>query len=385
MRTGEDGALRTRLFSRTGDEITGSFPDLADALTAEAAIDGELLVVREGRVQSFNVLQQRLNRKTASAKLLAEFPAHLRAYDLLAEGDDDLRALPFSERRKRLEGMIGVSMTHWLMAENGWTFAPGEGVVPDTVNGVSYMHQLYTKANPTYSGRASVPVLWDKERATIVNNESSEIIRMLNSAFDSVGARPGDYYPEPLRAEIDALNARVYDTVNNGVYKTGFATTQEAYEAAVVPLFETLDWLEARLAGRRFLMGPEPTEADWRLFTTLIRFDPVYVGHFKCNIRRLADYPVLFAYTRDLYQWPGVRETVDFTHIKRHYYMSHTRVNPTGIVPVGPAVDFDAPHGREAMTLEQERRIPRSRSGGDVGRIGRRRNPPMRNKGSRPR
>jgi putative glutathione S-transferase len=267
---------------------------------------------------------------------------------------------------KGLEGMIGVSVTHWLMAENGWTFAPGEGVVPDTVNGVSCMHQLYSKANPTYSGRASVPVLWDKQRATIVNNESSEIIRMLNSAFDGVGARPGDYYPEPMRAEVDAINARVYDTVNNGVYKAGFATSQEAYEAAVAPLFETLDWLEARLARRRFLMGAEPTEADWRLFTTLIRFDPVYVGHFKCNIRRLADYPALSAYTRDLYQWPGVRETVDFAHIKRHYYMSHTRVNPTGIVPVGPAVDFDAPHGREGLTPgpERDRRSPRSRPGG---------------------
>jgi putative glutathione S-transferase len=254
---------------------------------------------------------------------------------------------------KGLEGMIGVSVTHWLMAENGWTFTAGEGVVPDTANGVFYMHQLYTRANPAYSGRASVPVLWDKERATIVNNESSEIIRMLNSAFDGVGAKPGDYYPEALRTEIDAVNTRVYDTVNNGVYKTGFATTQEAYEAAVVPLFETLDWLEARLAGRRFLMGPRmdsaPTEADWRLFPTLIRFDPVYVGHFKCNIRRLADYPALFAYTRDLYQWPGVRETVDFAHIKRHYYMSHTRINPSGIVPIGPAIDFDAPHGREAV------------------------------------
>jgi putative glutathione S-transferase len=249
---------------------------------------------------------------------------------------------------KGLEGMIGLSVTHWLMAANGWTFAPGEGVVPDPVNGVSYIHQLYTKANPAYSGRATVPVLWDKERSTIVNNESSEIIRMFNSAFDGVGADAGDYYPEPLRGEIDAVNARVYDTVNNGVYKAGFATTQEAYQAAVVPLFETLDWLEARLGTQRFLLGSEPTEADWRLFTTLIRFDPVYVGHFKCNIRRLVDYPALFAYTRDLYQWPGVRETVCFAHIKRHYYMSHTTINPTGIVPVGPDIDFDAPHGRAA-------------------------------------
>jgi putative glutathione S-transferase len=188
-------------------------------------------------------------------------------------------------------------------------------------------------------------VLWDKQRGTIINNESSEIIRMLNSAFDGVGAKPGDYYPGPLGVGIDALNARIYDTVNNGVYKAGFATTQEAYEAAVGPLFATLDWLEARLGKQRFLTGAEPTEADWRLFTTLIRFDPVYVGHFKCNIRRLVDYPGLFAYTRDLYQWPGVRGTVSFTHIKRHYYESHKTINPTGIVPAGPAIDFDAPVG----------------------------------------
>ncbi len=172
---------------------------------------------------------------------------------------------------------------------------------------------------------------------------------MFNSAFDGVGAKAGDYYPAPLRAEIDAINARVYDTLNNGVYKAGFATTQEAYEAAVLPLFETLDWLEQRLRSRRFLLGAEPTEADWRLFTTLVRFDPVYVGHFKCNIRRLVDHPSLWAYTRDLYQWPGVRETVNLTHIKRHYYMSHRTINPTGIVPVGPMIDLDAPHRRENM------------------------------------
>jgi putative glutathione S-transferase len=259
---------------------------------------------------------------------------------------------------KGLESMMGVSVTHWLMAENGWTFAAGEGVIPDTVNGASCIHQLYTKANPAYSGRATVPVLWDNERSTIVSNESSEIIRMFNSAFDGVGAKAGDYYPEPLRTEIDAVNARVYDTVNNGVYKAGFATTQEAYEAAVMPLFETLDWLEARLKDQRFLMGPGPTEADWRLFTTLIRFDPVYVGHFKCNIRRLVDYPNLFAYTRDLYQWPGVRETVNLDHIRRHYYMSHTRINPTGIVPAGPTIDFEAPHGRDRLAARRPRRSP---------------------------
>jgi putative glutathione S-transferase len=196
-----------------------------------------------------------------------------------------------------------------------------------------------------------VPVLWDKARRTIVSNESADIIRMLNSAFDGVGATPGDSYPAPLRGEIDALNARIYDTLNNGVYKAGFATAQDAYEAAIGPLFETLDWLEDRLDSRRFLAGDQPTEADWRLFTTLVRFDPVYVGHFKCNIRRLADYPNLSAYTRDLYQWPGVAGTVDLTHIKRHYYMSHPTINPTRIVPVGPRIDYSLPHGRDETVL----------------------------------
>jgi putative glutathione S-transferase len=250
---------------------------------------------------------------------------------------------------KRLEGMIGLSVTHWLMGEEGWTFDAGEGVIPDTVNGMRTVYQLYTLADAAYSGRATVPALWDKERRTIVNNESSEIIRMLNSAFDGVGAAPGDYYPAPLRAEIDAINARVYDTVNNGVYKAGFATTQAAYEAAVGPLFQSLDWLEARLAGQRFLIGNQPTEADWRLFTTLVRFDAAYFGHFKCNVRRIVDYPNLWAYARDLYQWPGVRETVNFNHIKRHYYMSHPRIDPTRIVPVGPQIDFDAPHDRATL------------------------------------
>jgi putative glutathione S-transferase len=250
---------------------------------------------------------------------------------------------------KRLEGMIGLSVTHWLMGEEGWTFDAGEGVIPDTVNGMRTVYQLYTLADGAYSGRATVPALWDKERRTIVNNESSEIIRMLNSAVDGVGAAPGDYYPAPLRAEIDAINARVYDTVNNGVYKAGFATTQAAYEAAVGPLFQSLDWLEARLAGQRFLIGNQPTEADWRLFTTLVRFDAAYFGHFKCNVRRIVDYPNLWAYARDLYQWPGVRETVNFNHIKRHYYMSHPRIDPTRIVPVGPQIDFDAPHDRATL------------------------------------
>ena len=260
------------------------------------------------------------------------------------------RALIFRSLKGLDDRTVGLSITHWLMAEHGWTFAHGEGVVADGVNGVEFLHQLYTRANPTYSGRVTVPVLWDKQRHSIVSNESAEIIRMFNSAFDRVGARLGDYYPEPLRAEIDRINMRIYDTLNNGVYKAGFAGTQEAYEAAVVPLFQTLDWLEERLQSHRFLVGEKPTEADWRLFTTLVRFDAVYYGHFKCNIRRLIDYPNLWAYTRELYQWPGIAATVNLMHIKRHYYMSHRHINPTGIVPVGPVIDFEAPAGRAALT-----------------------------------
>lgn len=237
---------------------------------------------------------------------------------------------------KGLEEAISLSVVHWLMAENGWTFAPGEGVVPDPIGGARFLHEIYTRADPQYSGRVTVPVLWDKQGGTIVSNESSEIIRMLNSAFDGAGAKPGDFYPEVQRPEIDALNERIYGTVNNGVYKAGFATTQAAYEEAVTPLFETLDWLEDRLGSHRYLTGDGLTEADWRLFTTLIRFDPVYVGHFKCNIRRIADYPRLSAYLRALYHVEGVAETVNFAHIKGHYYESHRTINPTGVVPVGP-------------------------------------------------
>jgi glutathionyl-hydroquinone reductase len=250
---------------------------------------------------------------------------------------------------KGLEPIVTVSVVHWRMKEHGWTFDDGPGVVPDPLLDARFLHQVYTAARPGHTGRATVPLLWDRKRATIVSNESSEIIRMFNGAFDALGARPGDYYPRPLRPDIDRINARVYDTVNNGVYKAGFATTQPAYEEAVGPLFDTLDWLDQHLARSRYLCGDLPTEADVRLFTTLVRFDAVYVGHFKCNRRRIADYPSLSAYTRDLYQLPGVAQTVDFTHIKRHYYESHATINPTGIVPVGPDLDLDRPHGRERL------------------------------------
>lgn len=251
---------------------------------------------------------------------------------------------------KKLEDLITVSVVDPLMLENGWEFHERDGATGDHLFGSDYLWQVYVKADPKFSGRVTVPVLWDKQENTIVSNESAEIIRMFNQAFDGLTGSTLDFYPEDLRQEIDAINARIYDTVNNGVYKAGFATSQEAYESAVYPLFETLDWLEERLTSKRYLFGNRQTEADWRLFTTLVRFDPVYVGHFKCNIRQIADYPALSAYLRDLYQVEGVAETVNMRHIKHHYYRSHKTINPTGVVPVGPALDLTKPHGRESLT-----------------------------------
>jgi glutathionyl-hydroquinone reductase len=254
---------------------------------------------------------------------------------------------------KGLEKLITVSAVHWFMGEDGWTFEPGEGVVPDPVMGASHLYQLYARAKRDFSGRVTVPVLWDLSSNGIVNNESSEIVRIFNYAFDELGARPGDFYPEALRGRIDPINERVYATLNNGVYRAGFASTQAAYEAAVVPLFETLDWLEGILAHQPFLAGDTFTEADIRLFTTLIRFEPVYHYHFKCNLRRLRDYPALWDFTRSLYQVPAIRGTVDFGHIKRHYFMSHGHVNPTRIVPLGPLLDLDEPGSRLPALLAQ--------------------------------
>ncbi len=252
---------------------------------------------------------------------------------------------------KRLEQAISVSIVHHYMGRDGWTFLKDDGATGDDLFGLDFLHQVYTKADPTYSGRVTVPVLWDRQTGAIVSNESSEIIRMLNAAFDEWADRSVDLYPAPRRQEIDALNARIYPAVNNGVYRAGFATTQEAYGEAVSELFSMLDELEERLSRQRYLVGSSLTEADIRLFTTLVRFDPVYVGHFKCNIRRIADYPNLSNYLRDLYQLPGVAETVSFDHIKRHYYASHTNINPTGIVPVGPDIDYSAPHDRARFRL----------------------------------
>ncbi|HBM61876.1 MAG TPA: glutathione-dependent reductase [Citreicella sp.] len=259
------------------------------------------------------------------------------------------RALIF-RALKGLEDLIEVSVVHPDMLSDGWTFdLDFPGTTGDRLHGLRFLREVYLRADPQISGRVTVPVLWDKSRGTIVSNESAEIIRMFNSAFDGLTGNTDDYWPEALRAEIEPVNDRIYDTVNNGVYKAGFATTQEAYDAAVVPLFETLDWLEARLAGQRYLMGDRLTEADWRLFTTLIRFDMVYHGHFKCNRARIVDYPSLWGYLRELYQWPGVAGTVRFDHITRHYHYSHDTINPHRIVPIGPDLDLEAPHGRGGL------------------------------------
>lgn len=244
---------------------------------------------------------------------------------------------------KKLDDLISVSVVHPLMLENGWTFKTDAAATGDDLFGLDYLWQVYVKADPAYNGRVTVPVLWDKIQNTIVSNESAEIIRMFNTAFNGLTGDDQDFYPQALHDDIEALNNRIYDTVNNGVYKAGFATTQDAYEEALTPLFESLDWLEELLTNRRYLCGDVLTEADWRLFTTLARFDAVYVGHFKCNIRRIADYPALSAYLQTLYSVPGVAETVNIDHIKRHYYGSHKTINPTGIIPVGPELDFLLP------------------------------------------
>ncbi len=249
---------------------------------------------------------------------------------------------------KGLTDHIGISIVHPEMLSDGWTFATDfPGATGDRLFGLPFLRDIYTRTDPKVSGRVTVPILYDTQRGTIVSNESSEIIRMFNSAFDGLTGNTDDYWPEALRDRIEDVNARIYDTVNNGVYKAGFATTQAAYEAGVYPLFETLDWLEERLSQNRYLLGDRLTEADWRLFPTLVRFDSVYHLHFKCNRKRIVDYPNLWAYTRELYQVPGVAETVNLDHIVRHYHYSHDTINPHRIIPINPILDFDAPHGRD--------------------------------------
>jgi len=256
------------------------------------------------------------------------------------------RALIF-RALKGLEDHISISAVHPDMLGEGWTFAENfDGATGDGLFGYPFARDIYTRADPAFTGRVTVPILWDKTQDTIVSNESSEIIRMFNNAFDGITGNTDDFWPDAERGAIEAVNDRIYDTFNNGVYKAGFATTQAAYDAAIVPLFETLDWIENTLSKNRYLIGDQITEADWRLFTTLARFDPVYHQHFKCNRRRIVDYPNIWAYTRELYQIPGVAGTVNFEHIVRHYHYSHDTINPNRIIPINPVLDFDAPHGR---------------------------------------
>ena len=280
------------------------------------------------------------------------FPAEAGRYHLYVS-----LACPWAHRTlifrklKGLEDLISLSVVNPDMLDQGWTFAEAPGVIADPIFGADYLHQVYSGVDPEYTGRVTVPVLYDKQNKTIVSNESSEIIRMFNSAFNHLTGNDLDFYPQTLHEAIHAVNDKVYHGVNNGVYKAGFATTQEAYEEAFATLFATLDQLEERLSGQRYLAGEVLTEADWRLFTTLIRFDSVYVGHFKCNLRQIEDYPALSNYLRELYQVPGVAETVNMSHIKRHYYYSHTTINPTRVVPLGPAIDYTSAHDRDRFIV----------------------------------
>lgn len=292
-------------------------------------------------------------RNDISSDDSSEFKAESGRYHLYVS-----LACPWAHRTlifrklKGLENHIDVSIVHPEMLENGWEFKTYPGATGDKLYNADFVHQIYTKAQPSVTTRVTVPVLWDTKTHSIVNNESAEIIRIFNTAFNALTGNTDDYYPKALREEIDSVNERVYHDINNGVYKAGFATSQAAYEEAVTSLFNALDWIEARLSKQRYLVGDSITEADWRLFTTLIRFDAVYHGHFKCNKRQIADYPNIFGYMKELYQVDGVRETVNLDHIKRHYYFSHTMINPTQVIPVGPEQDFMSPHGRDHISTQ---------------------------------
>ncbi|GJL49292.1 MAG: glutathione-dependent reductase [Nitrospirales bacterium] len=294
--------------------------------------------------------QEDMFRSWVTEDVSSEFPAEAGRYHLYVS-----LACPWAHRTiigrklKGLENIIGMTVVDPIRDDRGWAFREGPGYSLDPINGFQYLSEAYKSTVPSYRSRVTVPVLWDSQSRKIVNNSEDDILRMFNQAFHQVARQTPDLYPESLRAGIDNLNALIYDRINNGVYKAGFATTQRAYEHAVGQLFETLDQLEARLSSQRYLFGSQIVETDWRLFVTLIRFDAVYHGHFKCNLRRIIDYPNLFGYLKDLYQHEGVAETVNFDHIKRHYYMTHDDINPTQIVPLGPAQDLTSPHGRERL------------------------------------
>jgi putative glutathione S-transferase len=290
-------------------------------------------------------------REYISAEKNAKFPAEANRYHLYVS-----LACPWAHRTlimrelKQLTDLISLSIVDPLMEKNGWVFSNGPGCIPDQVNHCKFLYQIYTKAQPDYTGRVTVPVLWDKQKNTIVNNESAEIIRIFNSAFNHLTNNTLDFYPTALQKEIDEVNNFVYHKINNGVYKCGFATTQSAYTEAFTQLFSALDEVEKRLSQQRYLVGAHITEADWRLFTTLIRFDAVYYSHFKCNQQRISDYHHIFNYLLELYQVPGIASTVNFDHIKQHYYRSHVSINPTQIVPIGPKQDFTQAHDRHTLT-----------------------------------
>ena len=290
-------------------------------------------------------------RDWVSADGSSGFPAQASRYHLyIAWACPWAHRTAIMRRLKGLEEVIGLSAVASFMGEDGWAFYDEAGVIPDTVNGADFLREVYVKADPGYTGRVTTPVLWDKVTGTIVNNESREIVRMLDTEFGEFATRSADFFPEDLRDEIDESIDLIYEPINNGVYRSGFATTQEAYEEAVGELFEALDFWEEVLSSRRYLCGDRITEADWCLFPTLVRFDSVYHGHFKCNVRRIVDYPNLWGYLKDLYQQPRVAETVNMDHIKKHYYRSHESINPTRIVPKGPILDFNEPHGRDLLS-----------------------------------
>ena len=317
-----------------------------------AFVEGEWKTERQWRNTDGRFVRSTTSfRDWISADGSSGFPAEAGRYHLyVAWACPWAHRTEIMRRLKGLEDAIGISAVGSFMGEDGWAFYDEPGVIPDTVNGAHFLREIYAKADPDYTGRVTTPILWDREMGTIVNNESREIVRMLDTEFGEYATKDADFFPEDLRHDIDAAIDAIYEPVNNGVYRSGFATTQEAYEEAVMELFDALDYWEEVLSSRRYLCGDRITEADWCLFPTLVRFDSVYHGHFKCNLRRIVDYPNLWGYLKDLYQRPGVAETVNMDHIQKHYYGSHESINPNRIVPRGPILDFTELHEREPLS-----------------------------------